>query len=75
MWNGSREPVRAALINDIRDVTDAITRLSERLTDSTQELSVPSIRKEMWKEMYDKLGGSDVDGLAVVITVILALSR
>ena len=66
---GSRELVRTALINDTRDVTDAITRLSKRLTDSKQELSVPSIRKQMWKEMYDKLGGNDVDGLAVIITV------
>jgi len=66
---GSRELVRAALINDTRDVADAITRLSKRLTDSEQELTVPSIRKQMWKEMYDKLGGSDVDGLAVIIAV------
>ena len=66
---GSRELVRAALINDTRDVADAITRLSKRLTDSEQELAVPSIRKQMWKEMYDKLGGSDVDGLAVIIAV------
>ena len=66
---GSRELVRTALINDTRDVADAITRLSRRLTDSKQELAVPSIRKQMWKEMYDKLGGSDVDGLAVIIAV------
>ena len=66
---GSRELVRTALINDTRDVADAITRLSKRLTDSEQELAVPSIRKQMWKEMYDKLGGSDVDGLAVIIAV------
>ena len=66
---GSRELVRTALINDTRDVADAITRLSKRLTDSEQELAVPSIRKQMWKEMYDKLGGSDVDGLSVIIAV------
>lgn len=66
---GSRELVRTALINDTQDVADAITRLSKRLTDSEQELAVPSIRKQMWKEMYDKLGGSDVDGLAVIIAV------
>ena len=66
---GSRELVRTALINDTRDVADAITKLSKRLTDSGQELAVPSIRKQMWKEMYDKLGGSDVDGLAVIIAV------
>ena len=66
---GSRELVRTALINDTRDVADAITRLSKRLTDSEQELVVPSIRKQMWKEMYVKLGGSDVDGLAVILAV------
>ena len=66
---GSRELVRVALTNDTRDVADAITRLSKRLTDSEQELTVPSIRKQMWKEMYDKLGGGDVDGLAVIIAV------
>ena len=66
---GSRELVRTALINDTRDVADAITRLSKRLADPDQELAVPSIRKQMWKEMYDKLGGSDVDGLAVIIAV------
>ena len=66
---GSRELVRTALINDTQDVADAITRLSKRLTDSEQELAVPSIRKQMWKEVYDKLGGSDVDGLAVIVAV------
>ena len=66
---GSRELVRVALTNDTRDVADAITRLFKRLTDSEQELAVPSIRKQMWKEMYDKLGGGDVDGLAVIIAV------
>ena len=66
---GSRELVRVTLLNDTRDVADAITRLSQRLTDSAQELVVPSVRKQMWKEMYDKLGGGDVDGLAVVIAV------
>jgi senataxin len=56
-------------MNDTRDVGDAITKLSKRLTDPEQDLAVPSIRKQMWKEMYDKLGGSDVDGLAVIIAV------
>ena len=66
---GSRELVRNALINDTRDVADAIARLSKRLTDPEQQLAVPSIRKQMWKDVYAKLGGSDVDGLAVIIAV------
>ena len=66
---GSRELVRAALINDTRDVADAITRLSQRLTDSGQEIVVPFIRKQIWKETHGRLAGSDVDGLAVIIAV------
>jgi len=66
---GSRELVRTSLINDTRNVADAIARLSKRLTDPAQELTIPSIRKQMWKEMYDKLGESDVDGLALIIAV------
>lgn len=66
---GSRELVRTALTNDTRDVADAITRLSKRLADSEQEIAVPSIRKQMWKETHDKLGGSDIDGLGVIIAV------
>ena len=65
----SRELVRTALINDTRDVNDAITRLSKRLTDPEQELSVPSIRKQMWKETHDKLCRSDVDGISVIIAI------
>ena len=65
----SRALIRTALTNDTRDIAEAITRLSKRLTDSEQELVVPSIRKQMWKETHNKLGGSDVDGLAVVIAV------
>ena len=66
---GSRELIRTTLINDTRDVADAIARLSKRLTDSEQEIVVPTIRSQIWKETHDKLGGSDVDGLAVIITV------
>lgn len=66
---GSQELVRTALINDTRDVADAIARLSKRLTDSEQEISVPSIRKQIWKETHERLGGSDIVGLAVIITV------
>ena len=66
---GSRELVRTALIDDTRDVADAIARLSKRLTDSGKEIFVPSIRKQIWKETHDKLGGSSVDGLAAIIAV------
>ena len=65
----SRELVRTALINDIRDVADAMAKLSKRLTDSEQEIVVPTIREQIWKGTHGKLGGSDVDGLAVIVSV------
>jgi len=60
--------VRTALVNDTWDIADTVTWLPKRLTDSERDPFTPTWR-QIWKETHDKIVGSDVGGLVVIVPV------
>jgi senataxin len=79
-WRVSRSSARAFLKNvleiDIQSVTATIMALCRLLSQiqtnrlAADEISLLSVRKQMWKKLYPAIQANDSDGIATIIAIV-----
>ncbi|KAI0785263.1 SEN1 N terminal-domain-containing protein [Abortiporus biennis] len=67
----TRKLVKHCLTRDIRNVAHAVSCLAKSSTTSV----LPSIREQMWKNVYDTIHPSDSDSIAIVFSVLSQISH
>ncbi|KAK7056794.1 hypothetical protein VNI00_002511 [Paramarasmius palmivorus] len=83
--SSTRDLIHQALVHDIANISDAITRLCrwqaylelKKKTPVIEEKDkVPlRIREQIWKHMYTSLHSSDLDGLRSIISIVAQASH
>ncbi|KAI0061699.1 hypothetical protein BV25DRAFT_1948064, partial [Artomyces pyxidatus] len=73
-WVTARKSVRG-LINlvlekDVQAVSDCIAQLCSAFAGRQTEISVPIIRRPLWKKTYDGIQANDSEAITMIVTVI-----
>ena len=68
--NSARELINNALVADVTNISNTITQLCKSLAGREMELTSPSIRKALWKKMYETIQSTDSDGVAMILSIV-----
>lgn len=72
--DSARKLVKYALLWDIKNICSAVSQLTNPLKQTTPQI-VPTIRQQMWKNVYDIIHPSDIEGIGIIFSILSQISH